>query len=92
LINGKPLLFGMDWKIVIADIQRHGKLTQPQIAEKCGCGQATVSDLAKGHTEQPRHSLGQALLALLDSVSAQDSSKALANTAQAATENVAQGV
>lgn len=58
----------MDWKIIIADIQRHGKLTQPQIAEKCGCGQATVGDLARGNTEQPRHSLGEALLALLRAV------------------------
>lgn len=77
----------MDWKNIIAEIQSHGKLTQPQIATKCGCGQATVSDLAKGNTEQPRHSLGVALLALLDEVKAQS----LATTAQAATNSVAEG-
>ena len=54
----------MDWKIIIAEIQRHGQLTQPQIALECGCGQATISDLAGGKTEQPRHSLGEALIAL----------------------------
>ena len=54
----------MDWKNIIADIQRHGQLTQPQIAMECGCGQATISDLASGKTEQPRHSLGESLLAV----------------------------
>lgn len=61
----------MDWKIIIADIVRHGKLTQPQIADACECGQATISDLALGKTEQPRHSLGVALLALFEKVSAE---------------------
>ena len=50
----------MDWKSLIADLQRHG-YTQPQIAAVCGCGQATISDLAKGNTKEPRHSLGEAL-------------------------------
>lgn len=59
----------MYWKIIIADIVRHGKLTQPQIAEACGCGQATISDLAVGNTKEPRHSLGAALLVLLERVS-----------------------
>lgn len=53
----------MDWKLLIADIQAHG-LTQPQIAAICGCGQATVSDLASGTTKDPRHTLGEALKAL----------------------------
>ena len=58
----------MNWKNIIAEIQRHGQLTQPQIAMECGCGQATISDLASGKTEQPRHSLGEALIAILDRV------------------------
>lgn len=53
----------MDWKKLIAELQAQG-LTQPQIAERCGCGQATISDLASGKTGDPRHSLGQALKAL----------------------------
>ena len=59
----------MDWKNVIADIQRHGQMTQPQIAEKVGCGQATISDLVNGATKQPRYPLGAALVELLQSVS-----------------------
>jgi hypothetical protein len=65
----------MDWKNIIAEIQRHGQLTQPQIAGKCGCGQATISDLASGKTEQPRHSLGEALLGLLKQVSQEPTSE-----------------
>ena len=55
----------MDWKSLIAEMQRHG-LTQPRIAAICGCGQATVSDLASGTTKDPRHSLGEALMALAE--------------------------
>jgi predicted XRE-type DNA-binding protein len=58
----------MDWKTVIADIQRHGQMTQPQIAEKVGCGQATISDLVNGATKQPRYPLGVALIGLLKTI------------------------
>lgn len=58
----------MEWKNVIAEIQRHGKMTQPQIAKRVGCGQATISDLVNGGTKQPRWPLGDALLALLRQV------------------------
>ena len=53
----------MDWKLLIAELRAHG-LSQPQIAAACDCGQATISDLASGKTDDPRHSLGQALRAL----------------------------
>ena len=58
----------MNWKTVIADIQRHGKMTQPQIAEKVGCSQATISDLVNSKTDQPRYPLGAALIELLHAV------------------------
>ncbi len=58
----------MDWKKIIAEIRSLGQLTQPQIAAQCGCGQATISGLYLGTTQQPRHSLGVALLALHDRV------------------------
>jgi len=54
----------MNWPTLIADIQRHGKMTQPQIAEHCHCAQATVSDLASGVTANPRYALGAALTEL----------------------------
>ena len=62
----------MDWKNIIADIQRHGKLTQSQIAVKVECGQATISDLANGSTKQPSYSLGAALLQVLERLKTQD--------------------
>lgn len=50
----------MDWKQIIGRLQASG-MSQPQIAARCRCGQATISDLASGKTSDPRHSLGQAL-------------------------------
>jgi len=58
----------MDWKIIIAEIQEYGHLTQPQIAEKCGCGQATISELARGETKHPRYPVGAALKELWEHV------------------------
>jgi transcriptional regulator with XRE-family HTH domain len=59
----------MDWNSIIAEIQAHG-YSQPQIASACGCAQATISDLASGNTKDPRHSLGQAIEALLQKLRA----------------------
>jgi len=64
----------MNWKTVIADIQRHGQMTQPQIAKAVGCSQTTVSELSigKGINRQPNYPLGVALLALLEEVKAKE--------------------
>lgn len=56
----------MNWPNIIERIQSARGWTQPQIAVATGCAQATISDLATGKTKEPRHSLGQALLGLLD--------------------------
>lgn len=61
----------MDWKNTIAEIQRHGKLTQKEIAETVGCAQATISDLANGTTKQPSYALGVSLVDLLDRLNKQ---------------------
>lgn len=53
----------MDWKQLIAELMAR-PMSQTQIAAACGCGQATISDLASGNTKEPRHSLGEALRAL----------------------------
>lgn len=79
----------MDWKNIIAEIQRHGELTQAQIAKTVDCGQATISDLANGSTKQPNYSLGAALLRVLEQVKL---ATPPANQAQAATETVAGGM
>ena len=54
----------MDWKNIISQLISKG-YTQQQIAQKCGCGQATISELLRGETQSPRFDLGQKLLDLL---------------------------
>ena len=53
----------MDWSKLISSIQKRG-LSQTQIAEICGCGQVTISDLLKGTPTEPRFTLGQKLIVL----------------------------
>lgn len=53
----------MDWKLLIADLMER-EWTQGQIASYCDCGQATISELAKGKTINPSFKLGQALISL----------------------------
>jgi transcriptional regulator with XRE-family HTH domain len=53
----------MQWKDYLAELAAKG-VTQSRIARELGCGQATISDLALGKTQQPRVSLGMALLRL----------------------------
>lgn len=54
----------MDWKSLITELQGLG-LSQAQIAKLCDCGQATISELATGKSNQPRFALGKALEDLL---------------------------
>lgn len=61
----------MDWNSVIRELQDFG-LTQPQIAALCGCGQATLSDLANGRSKELRHALGESLRTLLERCKAGD--------------------
>jgi transcriptional regulator with XRE-family HTH domain len=51
------------WIEVIADLQAKG-YSQAEIAKACGCSQPTVSELATGKLKDPRHAVGEALLAL----------------------------
>lgn len=51
----------MQWKDYVAEIINKG-LSQSQLAKRAGCGQATISDLVSGRTQEPRYSLGVALM------------------------------
>ena len=53
----------INWPNIIRALTATG-LTQPKIAERCRCGQSTVSDLLKGATRDPRTTTGLLLLAL----------------------------
>lgn len=50
----------MDWKQLLEDLAEAG-WAQTRIAERCGVGQATISELARGVTKEPRYQLGAAL-------------------------------
>jgi transcriptional regulator with XRE-family HTH domain len=55
----------MDWKNIISQLIDKG-YTQQQLAQKCGCGQATISELSRGETKSTRFEVGQKLLGLLE--------------------------
>ena len=60
---GAAIMFAMQWKNIISDLKASG-LTQMQIAEKCGCAQSTISEMATDGKRTPRFPIGAALLDL----------------------------
>lgn len=54
----------MNWKMLIAEIQERGDLTQAEIGEKCGTTQSTISSLVNRDGGEPSFALGQKILAL----------------------------
>jgi len=50
----------MDWPTLIDKLVKSG-WTQKRLAEKCGCAQATISDLARGKTADPSYPVGKEL-------------------------------
>lgn len=51
----------MDWKRLLKELNAAG-VTQPRIAEFCGVGQSTVSELARGVTKSPSYDFGSKLV------------------------------
>ena len=60
---GAAIMFAMQWKNIISDLKASG-LTQMQIAEKCGCAQSTISEMATDGNRIPSFPIGAALLDL----------------------------
>lgn len=56
----------VDWVLVLKGLKAVG-VTQPEIAKFCDCAQATVSDIARGDTKDPRFTTGARLLLLAQS-------------------------
>ncbi len=50
----------MDWPATISQLLGNG-WTQKRLADKCGCAQATISDLARGKTSHPSYPVGKEL-------------------------------
>lgn len=53
----------MDFKTLLQELKAVG-LTQKQIADQCGCSQATVSEMERGKTLDPHFSIGSRMVAL----------------------------
>lgn len=53
----------MNWQNLINFLTSAG-MTQMEIASECGSKQATISDIQRGITQDPRSSIGMALLDL----------------------------
>lgn len=53
----------MNFKTIIDELCAAG-MTQTQIGEACGCSQGAISDLQRGESQQPRYSVGKALIDL----------------------------
>lgn len=53
----------MDWTQILSDIFAAGK-TQMVVAEYCGCGQSTISQIYSGVTARPSYDVGTKLVEL----------------------------
>ena len=53
----------MNWTQLLIDL-KSARLSQTQIAEFCGCGQTTISDLYAGKIKNPSYPIGLSLIAL----------------------------
>lgn len=53
----------MNFDRLIDDLCAVG-LTQTEIAKFCNCSQSAISDLQRGESQQPRYSVGKALIDL----------------------------
>jgi hypothetical protein len=51
------------WRVMLGELKRAG-MTQMQIAQHCRCDQSTISALSNGRAEEPRHTLGERIIAL----------------------------
>ncbi|KWE97904.1 MULTISPECIES: helix-turn-helix domain-containing protein [Burkholderia cepacia complex] len=56
----------MNWQTIVVKLTNRaaGGWTQVELAKLCDCGQSTISDLARGATEQPGADLALRLLEL----------------------------
>ena len=61
--NKRCNIAAMDWKKLIESLTAAG-WKQQQIADRCGCVQSAISELATGKVKNPRFTIGQALIAM----------------------------
>ena len=54
----------MDWPRIIGEIKMLGRMRLLDIAVECDCSEATISDLFRGRTKEPKFVLGSKILVL----------------------------
>lgn len=54
----------MKWQTVITDIKAGLGITQAQLAKRIGVAQASISELERGVSKDPRYTTGSALMDL----------------------------
>jgi hypothetical protein len=56
----------MNWQTIITELtdRAHGGITQVALSKKCGCGQSTISEIARGVILTPNANLGLKLVEL----------------------------
>ena len=59
-------MYSMNWTKIIFELtdRAKGGITQTELAKRCGCSQATISDLLRGEIRKPSFTIGQKLVAL----------------------------
>lgn len=62
------------WQILLKTLKRHG-WTQTNIGLECGVTQAAINQIKLGNTKEPKHELGENLLALANETTKQPKPK-----------------
>lgn len=55
----------MNWTNIITKLSDAG-VTQKEIAQHCGCGQSTISEILRGEIKNPAYSIGSGLIDLYE--------------------------
>lgn len=55
----------MNWTNIITKLSDAG-VTQKEIAQHCGCGQSTISEILRGEIKNPAYSIGSKLISLCE--------------------------
>jgi transcriptional regulator with XRE-family HTH domain len=53
----------MNWIKIISELSAAGA-TQKEMADRCFCGQSTISEISRGEIKNPAYSIGRSLIDL----------------------------
>lgn len=61
----QPVINQTKWQKIIAELKEKG-WKQTEIGDACRISQSAITQLNSGSTKEPRHSIGEKIIALLD--------------------------